>query len=170
MRKVKKAFTVMELIFVIVILGILASVVIPRLATTRDDAKVAFCTGDITLFMRDLSTYYTSQGKFSLNMKEMTNVEVHETIPITSNGSNGEYYYVCNNIKENINSTDAAITFKFSNTVDSQGTIRINFNATTTSIDQGTVDGNLGNLLKLKHIASDGVGIIHHIAGIRVKR
>jgi prepilin-type N-terminal cleavage/methylation domain-containing protein len=166
----KKAFTVMEIIFVIVILGILATVIIPRLATTRDDAKVAFCTEAITLFMRDLSSYYTSQGKFSLNMQNMTNVAVHESIPITDNGSDGEYYYVCNKIKENVSLADSAITFKFSNTADNQGTIRINFNATMTSIQQGTVDGDLGHLLSKKNIATNGVGITHFIAGIRIKR
>lgn len=34
----KKAFTMLELVFVIVVLGILASIAIPKLAATRDDA------------------------------------------------------------------------------------------------------------------------------------
>ena len=33
-----KAFSIIELVFVIVIIGILASIAIPKLATTRDDA------------------------------------------------------------------------------------------------------------------------------------
>jgi len=37
----KSAFTMIELVFVIVVLGILASVAIPRLAVTRDDALIA---------------------------------------------------------------------------------------------------------------------------------
>ena len=37
----RNAFTMIELIFVIVILGVLASIAIPKLAATRDDAIVA---------------------------------------------------------------------------------------------------------------------------------
>lgn len=36
----KKAFTMMELVFVIVVIGILASIAVPRLAATRDDATL----------------------------------------------------------------------------------------------------------------------------------
>ena len=39
--KSKKAFTMIELVFVIVIIGILAAVAIPRLSATRDDAEIA---------------------------------------------------------------------------------------------------------------------------------
>ena len=39
-RKQKSAFTMIELIFVVVVIGILAGVAIPRFAATRDDAEV----------------------------------------------------------------------------------------------------------------------------------
>ena len=39
-QKSKLAFTMIELIFVIVIIGILAGVAIPRLSATRDDAEI----------------------------------------------------------------------------------------------------------------------------------
>jgi general secretion pathway protein G len=41
MKNFKSGFTMVELIFVVVIIGILASIAIPRFAATRDDAVVA---------------------------------------------------------------------------------------------------------------------------------
>ena len=166
----KNAFTLIEFIFVIVVIGILSMLILPRLATTRDDAKVAFCTENIIVFMRDLSMYYTSQGRYALNLNEMSNVEVYETTPITSNGDDGECYFVCEKQKANVIASDAAITFKFSNIIDSLGNRQVNFNATVASKTQGTVDGDLGYLLDKKNIATTGVGIDHPITGIRTKR
>ena len=53
-----------ELIFVIVILGVLASVAIPRLAATRDDAEVAKAATNLTTAVSDITAYYTAKGHF----------------------------------------------------------------------------------------------------------
>ena len=60
----RKGFTMIELIFVIVILGVLASVAIPRLAATRDDAEVAKAATNLTTAVSDLTAYYTAKGNF----------------------------------------------------------------------------------------------------------
>lgn len=44
----RKAFTMIELIFVIVVLGILAAIAIPRFAATRDDAQIAKGRSDVS--------------------------------------------------------------------------------------------------------------------------
>ena len=63
----RKGFTMIELIFVIVILGVLASVAIPRLAATRDDAEVAKAATNLTTAISDITAYYTAKGQFSSN-------------------------------------------------------------------------------------------------------
>ena len=72
----KKGFTMIELIFVIVILGILASVAIPRLAATREDAEISAAVANIRTLISDVSAYYTAKGEIPANMKwnEITNV------------------------------------------------------------------------------------------------
>ena len=48
MKKSKNAFTMIELVFVIVILGILASVAIPKFSATRLDAQIAKGRADVS--------------------------------------------------------------------------------------------------------------------------
>ena len=61
----KKGFTMIELIFVIVILGILASVAIPRLAATREDAEIATTVANLRTLVGEASAYYVAHGTFT---------------------------------------------------------------------------------------------------------
>ena len=72
----KKGFTMIELIFVIVILGILASVAIPRLAGTRTDAEVAATVANLRTLLNDVASYYAVKGEFgtTVKWKDITNV------------------------------------------------------------------------------------------------
>ena len=68
-----------ELIFVIVILGILASVAIPRLAATREDAEISAAVANLRTLVNDATAYYTVKGEFPANTKwsEITNVPLN---------------------------------------------------------------------------------------------
>jgi len=51
-----------ELIFVIVIIGILAAVAIPKLAATRDDAQDSKVKANVATCLQDVVASYTSTG------------------------------------------------------------------------------------------------------------
>ncbi|WP_420703472.1 type II secretion system protein [Campylobacter magnus] len=78
-----------ELIFVIVILGILASVAIPRLAGTRTDAEVATAVANLRTILSDASGYYVAHGSFgTITWKTLTNVPLESaTNQAASNGA-----------------------------------------------------------------------------------
>ncbi len=85
----RSGFTMIELVFVIVILGILASVAIPKLAATRDDANIAKASSEISSLIQDLGSYYTAHGQFDSNISKMTNVSLGDD---DNNASNGVTY------------------------------------------------------------------------------
>jgi len=58
----KRGFTMIELIFVIVIIGILAVIAIPKLSATRDDAKVATNLQNLSTCIQDIGAEYTATG------------------------------------------------------------------------------------------------------------
>ena len=59
----KQAFTMIELIFTIVIIAILASVAIVKLSATRDDAKAVKTKMNLAVCLGDISSYYTATEK-----------------------------------------------------------------------------------------------------------
>lgn len=56
MQKLKNAFTMIEVVFVIVILGILAAVAIPKFAVTRADAQISKARSDISAIRSAIMT------------------------------------------------------------------------------------------------------------------
>ncbi|NOQ31580.1 MAG: prepilin-type N-terminal cleavage/methylation domain-containing protein [Helicobacteraceae bacterium] len=104
----RSGFTMIELIFVIVILGILAAVAIPKLSATRDDAKIAKGATELATAISDMGSYYTSQGSFG-PVTSMTNVIFGG---VELNASGGATYEDCITITSSgANNTDLNVTY-----------------------------------------------------------
>ena len=58
----KNAFSIIELIFTIVVIGIIASVAVPKLMSTKTSAQVASLKQDITTITTSIQSYYLVNG------------------------------------------------------------------------------------------------------------
>lgn len=91
----RKGFTLIELIVVIAILGILASIAVPRFTGTRDKANQAVDNQTAALLKNSVALYRADKGAFPTNnsaqMKEAVEA-VLESIPAPKVSSN-KYYY-----------------------------------------------------------------------------
>ena len=70
----QKAFTMIEIIFTIVIIGILTSIALPMLIAMREDAKVTATAQNIANAANEIVTFTIAQGKSTGSMSEMSTV------------------------------------------------------------------------------------------------
>ena len=137
----RSGFTMIELIFVIVILGILASVAIPKLAATRDDARVSKALNELTTLKSDFSAFYTAQGNFDTGagkIQDMTNVDLYTNAACSTKATrvqSGKTYYYCT--PNNSGTLEDIVSFKPNNT-----------NGMLTVAQSGGVTGNIGKAVQ----------------------
>ena len=117
----KRAFTMLELVFVIVVLGILASIALPKLWVTRDDAVVVKVRSDVSTIRSSISTKYGKnivEGRDECPSleKDSNDNQLFEgvlTYPIKKNS--GAVKWDGNGSDYNVTINGKVITFKYLN-------------------------------------------------------
>ncbi len=125
----KKAFTMIELIFVIVIIGILAAVAMPKLAATRDDARISNIIANARVVFGDITSFYTSQGttvwtNTTTLIPQVTNVELDSACGTRStDAASGSAFLLCDEPDGNPCVTFTTTPTDLTITLDSTGPI-----------------------------------------------
>src|ERR1700689_4410790 len=68
MPRTKKGFTLIELLIVVVIIGILAAIAIPKFANTKQKAYVASMKTDLRNFVTSEEAYFADSVKYTTSV------------------------------------------------------------------------------------------------------
>jgi len=73
MENLRSAFTMVELVFVVAAIAILAALSLPKLAATRDDAKMSRLAQNSMTGAFEIASYATARGETEKNLSLMSN-------------------------------------------------------------------------------------------------
>lgn len=152
----RNAFTMLELVFVIVVIGILASIAIPKLAATRDDAQIAKGRSDVaairsaivserqTRLIRGESSYISALDQGVTNNADDVSV-FDDNDSNSTNGSLLMYGITTKNTNGHwLKSADNTYIYKVINIP-----ITFTYNSTSGKFDCNTTDATYGNTCKM---------------------
>lgn len=152
----RNAFTMLELVFVIVVIGILASIAIPKLGATRDDAQIAKGRSDVaairssivserqTRLIRGESSYISTLDKGVTNNAEDVSI-FDDNDSNTTNGSLLMYGITTKNANGHwLKSADNTYVYKVVNIP-----VTFAYNSISGKFDCNTTDATYGNTCKM---------------------
>jgi len=68
----KKGFTLVELLVVVLILGALAFIAIPRISQSATTAKINACKTNVDLLNSQIELYYANNGTWPADLDDLT--------------------------------------------------------------------------------------------------
>ena len=91
-KRHSRGFTLIEIMVVVIILGVLAALVVPRVMGRTDDARVAAAKQDIASIMQALKLYRLDNGRYPTTDQGLPALLARPTIePVPANWKQGGY-------------------------------------------------------------------------------
>jgi general secretion pathway protein G len=90
-RSRTEGFTLIELLLVVVIIGILAAIVVPRLVGRSDEARISAAKGDLSSMSTALSAYEVDNGKYPTTAQGLMALLVKPSAPPEPKSWKGPY-------------------------------------------------------------------------------
>jgi len=81
-QRTQQGFTLLELIIVVAIIGILATIAMPKLMHTPDKAKEAVLRTDLRTFRDVIDQYYADKGKYPETLDVLVEDDYLRLIPV----------------------------------------------------------------------------------------
>lgn len=88
-KNIRKGFTLIELLIVVVIIGILAAIAIPKFAATKDKAKLASVKTDVRNIMSSMEAAASSDGAYPTSLTEGVDYTLSNGNTVTAAAGNG---------------------------------------------------------------------------------
>lgn len=134
------AFTMVELVFIIVILGILGAIAVPKMAASRDDACITKLRGEVAALQSELRLHLSKEflkGGARDTLDSSAIIEIKKALT-SMNASGGCKWEDVSTTEEYVGATDATPrTYKA--TVGAQGSVDFKLKPTEFSCDAGNV-------------------------------
>ncbi|MEQ9401653.1 MAG: prepilin-type N-terminal cleavage/methylation domain-containing protein [Longimicrobiales bacterium] len=85
----RRGFTLIELLIVVVIIGILAAIAIPKFSSVREKSYIAAVTSDLKHVASQQEVYHSSNQVYASDVSDLTALTITDGVSITINEADG---------------------------------------------------------------------------------
>jgi type IV pilus assembly protein PilA len=88
----RHGFTLIELLIVVVVIGILATIAIPKFSSMREKSYIAAVTSDLKSFASMQEIYLSDNFTYASSVTAMTDLTLSDNVTVTVNEATGTGY------------------------------------------------------------------------------